>query len=61
MIIKCPYCKYNLEIDVKFAEENGRVFCGTCCKAFDIELREEETTEDPYSDMENYFADFPLD
>lgn len=40
---QCPYCKYTVMIDLKWAEKNGRVFCGTCCKSFEIHIGEEET------------------
>lgn len=40
--IICPYCKYPLKVDVEFAKKNGRVFCNTCCKSFEVVLEEEE-------------------
>jgi uncharacterized Zn finger protein (UPF0148 family) len=60
--ISCPYCKYPVEIDVEFTKKNGRVFCGTCCKAFDVKLQDvpkkhfitEEETDDDYDGM-GYF------
>jgi uncharacterized protein YbaR (Trm112 family) len=39
-VIECPFCKSDLEIDIEFAKKNGRVFCGSCCKAFDIKIEE---------------------
>lgn len=38
----CPFCKSVVTIDVKFAKSNGRVFCGSCCKSFDIHIEEDE-------------------
>jgi transcription elongation factor Elf1 len=37
--VKCPMCKSTVEIDVEFAIKNQRVFCGGCCKAFDIKIQ----------------------
>lgn len=39
---QCPYCKSLVLVNIKWAETNGRVFCNTCCKAFDILVGEEE-------------------
>lgn len=36
----CPICKYPIEIDIEWAAKNGRVFCGTCGKSFEVGLRE---------------------
>lgn len=36
--IGCPFCKYPVEVDMEWAARNGRVFCGTCCKAFDVNV-----------------------
>jgi uncharacterized Zn finger protein (UPF0148 family) len=46
---KCPFCKSTVEIDVKFAAKNGRIFCGGCCKAFNIKIEEEVETEEEIS------------
>jgi transcription elongation factor Elf1 len=40
--IKCPYCESAVKVDFNFAKENGRVFCGTCCKSFDVEIDDTE-------------------
>lgn len=45
--VPCPYCKYSVEINVRFAISNGRVFCQTCCKSFDIRIEEDEKEEIP--------------
>lgn len=42
---KCPYCKSVVKIDIEFAIKNERVFCNSCCKAFDIKIGEEEDEE----------------
>jgi len=39
---QCPYCRYTVMINLKWAEKNGRVFCGTCCKSFEVHVGEEE-------------------
>lgn len=50
---KCPYCKASVEIDIEFAIKNERIFCGGCCKAFDIKVQrtDQDTKEEP-SDIE---------
>lgn len=44
---KCPYCKSVVEVNIDFAIRNGRIFCNSCCKAFDIQVGEEEDDEVP--------------
>ena len=44
--IQCIYCKYPMEIDLDFAIKNGRVFCGTCCKAFEVDFEKKKIKED---------------
>lgn len=39
---QCPYCKSVVLVNIKWAIQNGRVFCNSCCKAFDIHVGEEE-------------------
>jgi len=39
----CPYCKSIVEVNIDWAIRNGRVFCNSCCKAFDVRVGEEET------------------
>ena len=55
--IKCPICKYPLEIDVEFVIKNERAFCGTCCKAFDIKIQRTKEEKDPISEalLEKHF------
>lgn len=43
----CPFCKSIVEIDVSWAIYNGRVFCGTCCKSFDVRIGEETESTPP--------------
>ena len=38
----CPFCKSIVMIDIKWAIQNGRVFCGGCCKSFEVHIGEEE-------------------
>jgi transcription elongation factor Elf1 len=45
--VKCPFCKSVVEVDVAFAKKNGRVFCGACCKSFDIRIEEDDEPEEP--------------
>lgn len=40
---QCPYCRYTVMINLKWAEKNGRVFCSTCCKSFEVHVGEEES------------------
>ena len=44
---KCPFCKSVVEVNVRFAKENGRIFCNSCCKAFDIMIEDDEPEEKP--------------
>lgn len=41
----CPFCKSIVEVNVKFAKSNGRIFCNSCCKAFDIHIEDDEPEE----------------
>lgn len=43
----CPFCKTIVEIDIGWAIRNGRVFCGGCCKSFEIRVGEEEKSTPP--------------
>lgn len=51
-IIECPFCKSDLEIDVEFAKKNGRVFCGSCCKAFEIKIQDRPIMRDRDDDYD---------
>lgn len=56
--IDCPICHYDLEINLLWASRNGRVFCGTCGKSFEVSTTnqsppappEEEKVEQVISD-----------
>lgn len=39
---QCPYCPSIVQVNIKWAQQNGRVFCGGCCKSFEIHVGEEE-------------------
>lgn len=39
--IPCPFCEQEFKVPKKWIRENKRVFCTSCCKAFDVELPEE--------------------
>lgn len=41
MIKQCPFCSAPVEIDIDWARKNGRIFCGGCCKAFDVTIQSE--------------------
>ena len=40
--LECPHCNHPVTTDRDFAEMNGRVFCTTCCKAFDVKIRKSQ-------------------
>jgi len=40
--IDCPYCNSNVEVDIDFAKKNGRIFCGGCCKSFEIKIEDDK-------------------
>ena len=44
--LDCPFCNYKVETDKDFVNKNGRVFCTTCCKSFDVKIRVETQDED---------------
>lgn len=48
--LQCPYCGVNLEVETDWVAKNERVFCGTCCKAFDVQVEEDKS--------DNYYGDF---
>ena len=37
----CPFHDGEILIDVDWAATNGRVFCEVCCKAFDVQIKEQ--------------------
>jgi len=47
----CPFCKSVVEVNIDWAIRNGRVFCGGCCKSFDIRVGEEEDDEPPKKEV----------
>lgn len=51
---KCPFCGSVVEVDVEFAKSNGRIFCGECCKAFDIHIEDEPVKKQEKDDY-NYW------
>lgn len=38
--IQCKYCGSVVEVSTEWIEKNERVFCGECCKAFDISVKD---------------------
>jgi hypothetical protein len=47
--VECPFCGYQFKESKEWIIKNGRVFCGCCCKAFDVELEEPE---------KNYYGEY---
>jgi uncharacterized Zn finger protein (UPF0148 family) len=47
----CPFCKSVVEVDINWAIRNGRIFCGSCCKSFDIRVGEETEDEPPKKEV----------
>ena len=43
--VQCPFCGTTFKVDADWIVKNERVFCGTCCKAFDAKLEEEKPKE----------------
>lgn len=48
MNVNCPFCNYNVEVDVSWARKNGKIFCGTCCKSFEVKVPEESAYNFPW-------------
>jgi len=47
--ITCKYCEETFSTPLEWARDNGRVFCPTCCKSFDVKISEE--TRADYSSL----------
>ena len=47
--IDCKYCEETFSTPLEWARENGRVFCPSCCKSFDVKISEE--TRADYSSL----------
>lgn len=47
----CPFCKSIVEVNIDWAIRNGRIFCGGCCKSFDIRVGEETSDEPPKKEV----------
>jgi transcription elongation factor Elf1 len=59
----CPFCNSEVEVDQDWAEKNERLFCGTCCKSFDFNVRKNnqvryapslDENQIDYEDFEHY-------
>lgn len=46
--ISCLCCEGIVEVDKSWAETNGKVFCNSCCKSFDVEIQEEDNSTEDY-------------
>lgn len=40
--IQCPFCGTEFKVDADWIVKNERVFCNTCCKSFEVKLKERE-------------------
>lgn len=47
--IDCKFCEETFSTPLEWARDNGRVFCPTCCKSFDVKISEE--TRADYSSL----------
>ena len=48
-IVDCKVCGAEVESTVEFIKQNGRLFCGNCCKAFpvdNIKIRSTDENDD---------------
>lgn len=50
--IDCPLCRYPLEICINWAQKNKRVFCGTCCRSFDVDFSSQPLLSEYEEDIE---------
>ena len=39
--LECKFCESEIEVPKSWIIHNGRVFCGCCCKSFEVRLGEE--------------------
>lgn len=46
MVVDCPYCDAQIEIDAEWVKTNERVFCPNCCKAFDVKVTDKKAEDD---------------
>ena len=46
--IECQFCNNIIEVPASWIKTNGRVFCDSCCKSFDVELEKESSEDDDY-------------
>lgn len=37
--IECKYCSSPIEVPLNWAKQNGRVYCPTCSKSFDVVIQ----------------------
>ncbi len=55
---KCPHCSATVEIDIEFAIKNERIFCESCCRAFDIKVKKtNQDSKEEHSDLEKMLLD----
>jgi hypothetical protein len=46
--IQCNLCNSIFETDVDWVRQNGRVFCPSCCKSFEVDVKPTEDTDEDY-------------
>jgi uncharacterized Zn finger protein (UPF0148 family) len=56
--LQCPLCGFPIIVARSWAIKNGRIFCDTCCKAFDVEIKQEERDSIPYRKTSKEKAEF---
>lgn len=44
--VNCIYCGNSFDTSLDWVKTNGRVFCDTCCKCFDLKLDNVEEIDD---------------
>lgn len=44
--IECPFCDTHTNVPLEWLKKNGRVFCPTCCKSFDILVKEDDNEDE---------------
>jgi transposase-like protein len=54
--VECPYCQEIVEVPKKWAIENQRLFCNSCCKSFEISIKSKEE-EEPTDNSDSDYAD----
>jgi len=40
--IRCPFCSHSVDVNIAWAYKNKLIFCDTCCKSFEVQVKEPE-------------------